>query len=390
MGKTTHESVAAAIESLEAGANGESTSSSADVGVGVADSSGPPDVGASNVSQAEGAGGVDGGASVVGGGDSSGERARDPATGQFTKTETPKAARPAVTPKPVAAKPATTGTPTPAVVAPSSPKYKAPQAWSPALREKWGGLPEDVQEYVDKREREITKGLQEAARPREFHQKFQETVAPYLPMIQSEGGDPVRVVGSLLQTAYELRSGTPDRIAAGMADMVRRFGVGRFGPQFIEALAKAIDGEGGAPQIQPQFDPVAMERQITQRVMQQFQQRQAQMDLEQLRPELEFLDDGEPGHTVRDDMQALMAVAAQSGRALSPKDAYNRALQLHPDIVGILKQREEAESAKAVAASTQRAQAAATPAKSTPAPQVGNGVKTTREAVAAAWDRLSR
>ena len=386
---TTQEAVAAAFDKLEE-ANAPAT---ADVAGGPPDASGGGDtVSASQTPLSEGAAPEAPGETVAPAGDG---RARD-ASGKFVKSETdktkaPKAAKPTVTDAPKAAQAVTTGQPaqgTPSAT--PTPKYKPPQAWKPAVREKWASLPEDVQEEVDRLERDTKRALMEAAKPKEFHQQFQQIVAPYEGMIRAEGGDPLRVVGNMLQTAVALRTAPPAHKAMLVAQLVKQFGVP------VDALDSALAGETPQAHAPQQIDPSQIAAQVRAQLLQEIQsqreqaiQQRAQKELEELAPTLEFFED------LRPEIAALQQGFAGQGRAMDLKSAYNRALLMHkadPDseIGRVLRQREAAEAANAARASTQRAHAAATSVKSQPAPRVDGGrLKTSREAAEAAWEKLS-
>lgn len=303
--------------------------------------------------------------------ETAGQRARD-ATGKFAKAETspteiPRAKAKAVaTPAPRQGEgsgtaPPATGQPTPT----PQPKFKAPQAWTPAVREKWGALPEDVQAEVDRLERDTKRALQEAARPREFAQRFESATAPYRAMIQAAGGDSIGYVGNLLQTAHTLQNGTPQQRAQVAAQLVKAFGVP------IDALDAALSGQEvasgpSAPQ-RAAFDPDAMARDIEARIAQKFEHQRRLADVDSFAKGREFFAD------VREEMADLIEGRARRGIELSLEEAYNLALKLHPEVSGVLSQREAAEAAKATQASTQRARAASSSLKSQPASASSGG-----------------
>jgi len=138
---------------------------------------------------------------------------------------------------------------------------------------------------------------------------------------------------------------------------------------FIEALDRALSGRASqAPQQAPQgLDPRQIVEMAKREVMQDVQQRQLQAmekrqaaELQAFAQSHEFLDD------VRDTMADLIEVAAKRGASLSYEDAYNRAVMMHPDIAGVMKQREAAAAVANAQASTQRARAAASSVRSAP------------------------
>ncbi len=308
-------------------------------------------------------------------------RARD-ASGKFAKTEesatqAPKAAKPTVTPKPTNGAASPTQAPAPGTTTPTPPpKYKAPASWSPMEREHWASLKEEAQAVIDRREREMEKAQREAAEPRKFHQSFQQAVAPYQAMIQASGGDPVKYTQNLLQTAYQLQSGTPTQKAQLLAHLVKEYGVD------IGHLDSALSGTA-APQGQgasQSFDPNQFRQQIKAELMQDLRERQQKSQQAQIAREVEeFGRDREFFSELSPDMDILLARAGEQGRAMNLEQAYNQAKRLHladdeSEIGKVLRQREQAKQAETAQAATQRARAASTSVKSEP-----NGLAPSRD-----------
>ena len=297
--------------------------------------------------------------------------------GRFaTKAEKEAAEKGSVPPKP-----ATTSSPHAAKLAEAGPpaapntqavsEVKAPQAWKPTLREKWAGLPREVQEEVHRREREIAHAMQESAEARKHLEAFRATVAPFEGFIRAEGSEPMRAVGNLLQTAAALRTAPPAQKAALVANLVKQFGIP------IDALDAALAGQpgpqGGNTPPSPYMDPRV--DQLFQRLQQAEAQRaeqlktQGQQALESFAQGHEFFDD------LREDMADLMEAATKRGKTLSLEDAYTRASMLHPEISQVLQQREAAKAAANANASTQKSRIAASSVKTHPTAQM-NGAQT--------------
>jgi hypothetical protein len=93
----------------------------------------------------------------------------------------------------------------------------------------------------------------------------------------------------------------------------------------------------------------------------QAQQAKVAQELEKFATEAEFLDD------VREDMADLIEAKARRGVVLTPKQAYDLACSMHPEISGVISQRQAAKSAATAQAATQQARNAASSVKSQPA-----------------------
>jgi hypothetical protein len=259
---------------------------------------------------------------------------------------------------------------------------KPPQSWKPAAREHWATLPPDVQAEIARREGETSRVLNETTDARQFRETFQQTISPYESMLRSEGADPMQAMGSLLETARQLRSGSPQQKAALVAQIVKGYGVP------IDGLDAALAGQ---PYQGPQHAPVdprvdQLFAQIEQAKAQRAQQEAQSADeaVQSFGSDKEFFND------VRDDMADLIEVAERRGQKLDLETAYRRALAMNDEISKVVQQREAAKSAGNAKASTQRAKAAASSVRSSgPAPKAATGNESLREAIEAAWDDSS-
>lgn len=285
------------------------------------------------------------------------EATSPPKQGEGTQTKVP-----VVTP----AVPSVAAPPTPGEASPT----KAPQSWKASTREHWSKLPPEVQQEVARRERETAVALQETAPIKKFHQDFQQTIAPYAQMMRAEGMDPMKAVGETLQVANAFRTAPPHHVATIFATLVKQFGTGRFGPQFIDTLAEALDGKQPQGQGQPHqaVDPAQIAAQVRQQLMQDMAaQREQAMTQRSAREVEDFGANREFFEDVREDMADLLAGAARRGVAMTIEDAYNRALKLNDEASKVIQQREQAKLAETAKAATQRANLASSSVKSQPA-----------------------
>lgn len=247
---------------------------------------------------------------------------------------------------------------------PSAPPVEAirpPQSLTPQEREFFNKAPVEIQKAIVRREKEMAQGLQEAVEPKRFHQQFQQMVNPYLGMIQAEGGEPLKAVASLLQTAAALRTAPPAHKAQIVARMVKQFGVP------LEELASAIDGQpmqpGQGQQQQQYVDPNAIAQQVIQTLQQARQHtalEKAKNDVQAFGEKHEFFEDVKPY------MKAIMDASHEGGVELTLEQAYDKACMIHPGVSPVFQQRQAAKAAATSQVSAQRAKAAASSVKSQP------------------------
>jgi hypothetical protein len=247
----------------------------------------------------------------------------------------------------------------------AAPQERAPASWRPDVREHWSKLPPEVRAEVARREREMQTTLQETAEARRFTEQLQGVIRPYEMFIKAEGSNPLQAIDNLMATAAKLRTGTAPELAQLVAGMVKQYGVGRFGQNFIESLDAALAGEV------PQADPVqsqvqqVLQQQLApvQQFMSQFQQAQlAQQQRAQQEAASEvqqFLDRAEFGNDVREEMADILEVAERRGRELSLQDAYKQACLVNPRVRAVLEQRAKAKGAQQLTGAAQKARAAA-------------------------------
>jgi hypothetical protein len=301
--------------------------------------------------------------------------------GKFIKSSEPK-----VTPDP--AKLPEVAKPIPdTAVQPVVAKKKPPAGWRPLAKEKWDGLPPEVQDEAIRRDREINMALQDASEARQFHQKWREMAGPYEPMFRGQGSDSVQAAQYLFQQYAALATSPPQTRAQTLATWINQFLPGEEGIQLLSNVLAGSAGQQAPQQSQPQYrDPRVDEIYNTITQAKQYQARMIEQQAAQAVSEVEqeeFFDD------VRPIMADMIEVAARNGLTLSPKDAYTRAVLVHPETKKVLEQRQAAQSANA---STARSAQAAVSVRSNPAS--GDGVTQSgpsmRDDIAAAWNASKR
>lgn len=269
---------------------------------------------------------------------------------------------------------------------------RAPQSWKPETRQHWQALPAEVRSEIARREGEFTRVMQETAEARRFSDAVMKTIAPYEMFIKAENSNPIQAIDNLMSTAARLRTGTAPEIAGLVSQLVQQFGVGRFGPGFIEALDQALVGQT------PKEDPreVQIRRQLEQEIapvkqfMNQFQQMQQHQEMQmQAAAGNEvgsFLANHEFAMDVKDDMADLIELAQKRGREMSLEEAYERACRAHPSIGKIFAKRDQSSQAQSTNQVAQRARSASVsvsgaPARGSSAPDTGD----LRSALENAW-----
>jgi len=223
---------------------------------------------------------------------------------------------------------------------------KAPVSWTPAAREHWGAIPPAAQAEINKRESDISRGLQQAAGHKRVADEYYQTVAPFQNFIQAEGSTPAQAITELMTTAAQLTMGSPAKKAEVVKNIIAQYNVD-IGVLDQILSDQPVADDPNAPlldAIDQRLAPIntfmgqvnsgreeaahAVNTEATTELA-EFQQTHA-----------EFYED------LREDMADLMDMAANRGRSMTLEQAYERASSVHPEIGPILTQRAAAEAGK--------------------------------------------
>lgn len=209
---------------------------------------------------------------------------------------------------------------------PAKPVVDAPVSLSGAIKEKWATLPEDVQREWKKREDDFHRAMTANDGELRMGRTIKEIASPYMATIQAEGGTVEGAFKDLLNTAYILRTGSPNQKAAVLMQAAQQFGVD-------------INGYMQQNQQNPHFNQFAQLQDEIHRLKQaqaqspQIVEQELQKRLEEAKIDDEirsFAANPKNSHfeTVRADMGALMS----SGRAKDLQEAYEMACWANPSI----------------------------------------------------------
>lgn len=215
----------------------------------------------------------------------------------------------------------------------------APVDWSPQAREKWSKIPVELQQQILEREQHINATLELAAEDRRAAQGINEMAHAYAPLMAQEGvTDPLQAIQGMFDSASKMRNGTQEQRATHVANLVKYYGID------IGALDDALSGQQNV-----QASPNAqMEDMINQRMapindfISQLNSRQEQNAQQQQQAALAEIEqfDGEFLQDLRPQMADFIDMAAQQGRKLNLREAYDMAVASNPEISNIVAERQ--------------------------------------------------
>ena len=220
-----------------------------------------------------------------------------------TSAETDKPAEPAT---PVSSDPAP---------APAS-QTEPPKTWRPEAIAKWATLPPEVQQEVLKREADMFRGLEMYKADAATGKSIQQLLAPYMPMLQAAGLNPLQQIDGLMKAHHLLATGTPEQKQMLFQRLAQDYGV-------------TLQPPGEAPFVDPsvaalQTEISALKSQINAR-----SQREEAAVRETLQKELETFA-ADPAHQYFEEVTTDIAGLLRSGAAKDLTDAYEKAVWANP------------------------------------------------------------
>jgi hypothetical protein len=202
------------------------------------------------------------------------------------------------------------------------PVEPAPQALSGAIKAKWKELPADVRAEWSKRENDINQALTRHDGDLNMGRKMKEPTNPYMPIIQAEGGTPEGAVKDLLNTAYVLRTGSPQQKAEIIRTVIQQYGVDL--GQVSQAPQQV------APEISQLQNEIAQLRQIANPEFIK-NKLQEEMEYDNLGKEVAAFA-ANPSNKYFEQVKPIMASLLSAGQAKDYQEAYDKACWSDPTI----------------------------------------------------------
>jgi hypothetical protein len=246
-------------------------------------------------------------------------------------------------------------------------ELKPPASWTPQAREEWASLSPRIKAEVHRRESEANRVVQDAAQARNFVQAFENVIRPYEMFIRAENSNPLAAVQNMMQTAAELRVGTPQAKAKLVAGIIQNFAID------VQALDSILAGtaQQGGNQAQQQFrDPRVDQLLAQQQQTQQLQEHQAAREV------AATLADFAAKHEFYGDVSGLMAdlieVRVRQGQTVDMEQIYKHACTLHEGVAQTLSQRASQSKTTSNSNAVLRAKRAAASVRNEATPEGGH------------------
>lgn len=222
----------------------------------------------------------------------------------------------------------------PEVIAPAAAETipDAPRSWTAAEKAEWASMTPNQRAAVQRRESEVELGFTKLDEDRNFGKSLKEVIAPYMPIIQSEGGSPAAAVQSLLNTAYILRTAPVAQKTALFHQLAKQYGVD---------LSNTPAVQPNDPLMQTQQQIADLQRQLQQQP-EVFRQQQENLAAKSMIDAFA----ADPKNIYYEKLKPVMASLLKSEQAKDLQDAYDKASWADPEIRSSLlaTQEKEAES----------------------------------------------
>ena len=203
---------------------------------------------------------------------------------------------------------------------------KPPQSWTPAARERWGEIPEDLRKEIVRREEAAVNGLRKFQEQFEPIRRVADGLSPFIQEASGFGVEPVDYIANVMNTERVLRTADVKGKFQAIMNIADQYGV-----PLREIINESVGEKVFQPQQQAQI-PQEVQRQLEE--MRAWQERQTterhMQEIRQFATTKEFFND------VKDDMAILL----DSGRASSLADAYDQAIWLNPAVRDVLLKRQ--------------------------------------------------
>lgn len=216
---------------------------------------------------------------------------------------------------------------------------KAPRGWSPAAREKWSTIPEDLRQEILRREDASIQGvrqLQERYQPLEH---FVQGLGSFIQEASQHGVQADQYIGSVMNTERVLRTAdVPGKFQAILAI------ADQYGVPLRDIINESV-GQKVIPPPQPQ-----MQMQIPPQIMQELQEmRQWRQQYEGQATNAEIANFAQ-NNEFFGDVHLKMASFIDSGSAGNLAEAYDQACWATPEIRDVLMKRQQLQGRQTAAA----------------------------------------
>lgn len=195
--------------------------------------------------------------------------------------------------------------------------FAMPKSFNQGLAAEWSKLPGPIQEQLAKREDDYHKELTKHDEERVFGREVRQLANPYLPVIAAEGGDIKVAFQQFLNTAYKLRTSTPQIKGQLLLQLAQEFGADLRGASQTQS------------QTNPQLQGLQQQVESLKKVIENEQALKKQQEDSAIQSQISSFA-ADPKNIHFEAVKAHMASLLKSGLAKDLQDAYDQAVYANP------------------------------------------------------------
>lgn len=232
---------------------------------------------------------------------------------------------------------------------PSRDINRAPSTWKPAARTEFDKLSPALKAEIHRREADFSNGQAQLLPDAKFGAEIRKVVDPYRMIIETSGGTPERAISDMLRQAAIMRTGSEQQKYATVAQIANFYDIDlrRFAPQ--PQTANGNQPQGQQPQVfrDPRVDQLLERERQAEQTRQAETQRAVDTTVERWMNEVDA--QGNPKRAYLNDVVNEMSALVPQLRQLDPTlthvqaldAAYERAIWAHPEVRGLLQQKQQ-------------------------------------------------
>lgn len=202
---------------------------------------------------------------------------------------------------------------------------KPPTSLKGNVQAKWAKLDEDVRAEFHRREANFHEGLSAYKQMADIGKIMDAEVRPYEAMLRAAGLSAPVAVRDLLNTAYQLRTGTPEVKTEIMLNIAKQYGIDLVNIQ--EAAQQLASAE---PKIDPAIQPLQQKLTAIEQMIEQQKKEAADRQYAELQRETQTFASN-PKNRFYEMVKLDMAALIETGRADGLQDAYDKAIWANPE-----------------------------------------------------------
>lgn len=124
------------------------------------------------------------------------------------------------------------------------PVREPPQSWKKEMHDKYVALPDEVKDYIELREKQMSEGIDRHNQDTKLGMAMRDAITPYKAEIARFNMDEATAVKSLLNAQYKLTNGSPEQRQAAYRELGRNLGFEtQEDEQHIDPVVKQLQSE---------------------------------------------------------------------------------------------------------------------------------------------------